>query len=204
MYPRMKLVTLPGVPAPSPWAACVADVLRRETLPPRASVLDVQPESGILAITAAKRGARSVTVVDPSRASALNVGLNARLNGVRIKTLRGNVETAIAGRRFDAIVSGAVACAEAADDDAPALLDRLVAAAPDALRPAGFLLVACGAGPSARFTIGALRAAGLDAEIVTSATDTAAQHHGVVAVRARMPARRVRQAWETEEHDITL
>jgi release factor glutamine methyltransferase len=203
-YPSVKLVTLPGVSAPSPWAACVAGVLRRETLPRRASVLDVQPESGILAITAAKRGARTVTAVDGSRSSTLSVRLNARLNGVRVKTLRCNMEKAIAGRRFDVIVSGAPGCAEDADDDAPGLLDRLVAAAPDHLRPGGFLLVACAAGPSARFTVGALRAAGLDAEVVTGAADVTAQRHGVVAVRARMPVPRVRQAWETEEHDIAL
>jgi hypothetical protein len=40
--------------------------------------------------------------------------------------------------------------------------------------------------------------------VVTGAADVTAQRHGVVAVRARMPVPRVRQAWETEEHDIAL
>lgn len=177
MYPRVKIVTLPGAPPPSPRAACVADALRRETLPLRASVLDVASGSGLLAITAARRGARSVTALDSGRVAALTLRLNARLNGVRLRVLRGNVDAGLAGRRYDVILSSA------ADPD------DLVAVAADHLRPCGFLLVACAAGPPARFALAVLRDAGLDAEIVTSPADLEADRHGTVVVRGRAPAR---------------
>lgn len=199
----MKLVTLPGVPGPSGCAACVADALRRETLPRRASVLDVGSGSGLLAITAAKRGARSVTALDGSRAARLSIRLNARLNGVRVKTLSSNIEAALAGRRFDVIVCGVDGSGHA-EVDAPALLDRIVAAAVDGLRPCGFLLVSCPAGRDATFAVSALRAAGVEADVVSSAADTRAQRHGVVVVRARMPARPPRPVWESAGHDVAL
>src|SRR3712207_1081887 len=98
-------MTLPGVFKPISDSEFLADVLREQTLPPRASVLDLCTGSGILALTAALRGARSVTAIDVSRRAVLTARLNARLNGVRVRALRGDLFNPVAGQRFDAIVS---------------------------------------------------------------------------------------------------
>jgi release factor glutamine methyltransferase len=151
----VHLVTLPGVFKPISDSRMLADALRRETLPPGSRVLDLCTGSGFLALTAALRGVRDVTAVDVSRRSLLTVRLNARLNGVRIRTLRGSLFEPVAGEAFDAIVSNPP-YVPAEDDELPtrgpqrawdagpdgrALLDRLLAEAPDHLRPGGCLLV---------------------------------------------------------------
>src|SRR5918997_450260 len=87
----VRLLTPPGVFAPISDSRFLADVLREQTLPPRATVLDVCTGSGILAITAALRGARSVTAIDCSLRAVLTTKLNARLNGVKVKALRGDL-----------------------------------------------------------------------------------------------------------------
>src|SRR5688572_19399385 len=102
---NLRLVTLPGVFRPISDSRFLADVLREQTLPPRASALDVCAGSGILAITAALRGARSVTAVDVSRRALLTTRLNARLNGVRVRTVRSDLFDGLGDQRFDAIVS---------------------------------------------------------------------------------------------------
>src|ERR671913_16144 len=66
----MRLVTLPGVFAPISDSRFLADCLREQTLPPRATVLDLCTGSGILAITAALRGAR-LGAVGPDRFDAI-------------------------------------------------------------------------------------------------------------------------------------
>src|ERR687895_1078166 len=101
----VRLLTLPGVFAPISDSRFLADVLREQTLPLRASVLDLCTGSGILAITAALRGARSVTAVDCSRRAVLTARLNARLNGVRVRALRGDLLEPLHGEELDLIVS---------------------------------------------------------------------------------------------------
>ena len=135
---------------------------------------------GLLAVVAAKRGARSVTTVCRSRSESVSARVNARLNGVRVRPVRGD---GVSGRMYDVIVSGS--------EDAGDLLD----VAADHLRPCGFVLVACDAGGPATFALAVLRDAGLDAEIVTSPTDVEARRHGAVVVRGRKPAR---PAWRAE------
>ncbi len=68
-------------------------------------MLDLCTGSGVLAIAAALSGAAEVTAVDVSRRAVAAVRLNARLNGVRVEALRGDLFTPVAGRRFDLIVS---------------------------------------------------------------------------------------------------
>src|SRR5918997_3801291 len=101
----VRLLTPPGVFAPISDSRFLADVLREQTLPPRATVLDLCTGSGILAITAALRGARSVTAVDVSRRAVLTVRMNARLNGVRVRAVRGDLFEAAGDQRFAAILS---------------------------------------------------------------------------------------------------
>src|SRR4051812_10040978 len=156
----------------------LVEALREQTLPPRASVLDLCTGSGVLAIAAALRGAREVTAVDLSRRAILTARLNGRLNGVRIRACRGDLFAAVGAARYGAIVSNppyvpgdppprsGIARAWEAGDDGRALLDRICAQAPAHLRPGGFILLVHSAVCGTEATLGALRAGGLDAEVV--------------------------------------
>lgn len=178
----------------------LAAVLREQTLPPRASVLDLCSGSGVLAITAARRGARSVTAVDRSLRAVVATKLNARANGVRVRTLRGDLYDPVGDQRFDAIV-----CNPPHDE---AVLDRVIDEAPDHLRPGGFLLVMSSSLLGTERTLAAMRDAGLhDAECLArrrgplgpltrnrvQPLEENGSHAGdVVVVRGRLPERR---AW---------
>lgn len=176
----MRLVTLPGVFRPISDSRFLADLLREQTLPPRASVLDLCTGSGILAVTAAMRGARSVTAVDVSRRALLTARLNARLNGVRVRTLRGSLFEPVGDHRFDAIVSNPPYVPSESDDlpdrgpqraweggrDGRLILDRLIEQAPDHLRPGGFLLLVSSSVLGTDRTLRGLTEGGLEAEVV--------------------------------------
>jgi len=156
----------------------LVDALRDQTLPPRASALDLCTGSGVLAVSAGLRGAREVTAVDLSRRALWATRLNARLNGVRVRAVRGDLFAPVAGRRFDAIVSNppyvpgidppdrGLARAWEAGDDGRALLDRICAEAPDHLRPGGFVLLVHSELVGIDATLGALRAGGLEADVI--------------------------------------
>ncbi|HSD76718.1 MAG TPA: HemK2/MTQ2 family protein methyltransferase [Solirubrobacteraceae bacterium] len=176
----MRLVTLPGVFSPISDSRMLADALREQTLPPHASVLDVCTGSGLLAVSAALRGARDVTAVDVSRRAVLTARLNARLNGVRVRALRGWLFEPVGGRRFDAIVSNPP-YVPADDDELPArgvrrawdagrdgrvLLDRLLDEAPAHLRPGGFLLVVHSSVIGRAETLRRMAAGGLEPDVV--------------------------------------
>ena len=175
----MKLVTLPGVFAPISDSRFLADCLREQTLPPRATVLDLCTGSGILAITAARRGARPVAV-DISRRAVLTVRLNAKLNGVKVRAVRGDLFDAVAPDRFDAIVSNPPYVpaereelptrgperAWDAGPDGRTVLDRIVREAPDHLRPGGFLLLVSSSVLGTDRTLAGLEQAGLDGEVI--------------------------------------
>ncbi len=172
----MRLLTPPGVFAPISDSRFLADVLREQTLPPRASVLDLCTGSGILAVTAAMRGARSVTAVDCSRRAVLTAKVNARLNRVKVKAVRGDLFEAVGDQRFDAIVSNPPYVPAETDDlptkglerawdagtDGRVVLDRLIEEAPDHLRPGGFLLIVSSSVLGTDLTLQAMRDAGLE------------------------------------------
>lgn len=175
----MRRVTPPGVFAPISDTWLLAAAMREQIVGPRATVLDVFTGSGALAIAAARRGARHVTAVDISRRAVLTARLNARLNGVRVEALRSDLFSAVSHRRFDVIVANppyVPTPGEVDDprgprrawdggDDGRALLDRLLAEAPEHLRPGGILLVVhsevCGIGR----TLEAMAAGGLEADV---------------------------------------
>lgn len=173
-------MTLPGVFRPISDSRFLADVLREQTLPPRASALDLCTGSGILAVTAALRGARSVTAVDVSRRAVATVRINARLNGVRVRAVRGDLFGAVGDQRFDAIVSNPPYVpsdedalptsgpqrAWEAGRDGRLILDRIVAGVDAHLRPGGFVLLVHSSVLGTERTIGDLRAAGLEAECI--------------------------------------
>lgn len=174
----MRLVTLPGVFRPRSDAWLLAAAMR-EHLPPAGAVLDLCTGSGVLAVAAARAGGR-VTAVDVSRRAIVCARLNARLNGVRIRALRGDLLAPVAGERFDAVVSNPPYL-PAADDHLPrhgaarawqagregrALLDRLCDEAPEHLRPGGTLMLVQSSVSGESATLERLRRAGLESEVV--------------------------------------
>jgi release factor glutamine methyltransferase len=173
----VRIVTLPGVFSPISDSWMLADALRRETLPPGARVLDVCTGSGLLAVTAALRGA-DATAVDVSRRAVLTARLNARLNGVHVRGVRGDLLDAVRGERFDCIVSNppyvpsprragrGASRAWEAGRDGRVLLDRICEDAPAHLRDGGVLLVVHSSLIGERETCERLRAGGLAAEVI--------------------------------------
>src|SRR3954467_15948337 len=114
----MRLVTLPGVFTPLSDSWMLARALCAKGRPGQ-SVLDLCTGSGAIAIAAARSGAGAVTAIDLSRRSALTVRINARLNGVRVRALRGALSPPVPGERFDFIVS-TPPYMPAEDDEIPA------------------------------------------------------------------------------------
>ena len=176
----MRLATLPGVFRPRSDSWMLADVLAEFTEPGR-TVLDPFTGSGILAVVAAKHGAEA-TAVDISHRAILCTRFNARLNGVRVQTLKASDRSALDGRRFDVIaanppylpgtrgpVTGAARAWEGGHDGRR-YIDRLCAEAPARLRPGGRLLLihssVCGEGA----TLERLQSAGLRARVVMRTT----------------------------------
>jgi release factor glutamine methyltransferase len=176
----------------------LADVLREQTLPPRASVLDLCSGNGVLAITAARRGARSVTAVDRSRRAVLATFLNARAARARVRALHGDLYEAVGDQRFDAIVAN-----PPQDDE---VLDRIIDEAAAHLRAGGFLLVMASSALGTERLIAAMRDAGLDgaecvarrrgalgpltrSRVQTREDPASAGEGDVVVLRARLPER---------------
>jgi release factor glutamine methyltransferase len=141
-------------------------------------VLDVCTGSGIVAVSAALAGA-DVTAVDVSRRAVLAAKLNARLNGVRVRALRGDLLAPVRDERFDLIASNppyvpdddarparGVERAWKAGLDGRAVLDRLCDEAPALLAPGGSLLLVQSSVCGERATIERLERNGLRAEVV--------------------------------------
>jgi release factor glutamine methyltransferase len=151
----MRIVTLPGVFRPISDTWMLAAALREHGLGPDTSVLDVCTGSGALAVCAAAGGAGRVTAVDISRRAVLSARINAHLNGVSVQARRSDLFAALAGERYDVIVSNPPYVPDPTDAlptrgrrrawdagrDGRALLDRVIAEAPEHLRPGGALLV---------------------------------------------------------------
>jgi release factor glutamine methyltransferase len=150
----VRVLTLPGVFRPISDSRLLADRMRQE-LAPGATVADVCTGSGVLAVAAALAGAGAVTAVDISRRAVLTTFLNARLNGVAVRALQGDLLSPLAGERFDLIVSNPPYLPAETDatptsgptrawdagHDGRALLDRLCDQAADHLKPGGALLI---------------------------------------------------------------
>jgi release factor glutamine methyltransferase len=181
----VRLVTPPGVFRPISDTWLLADALDGEDLAPTARVLDLCSGSGALAVRAALRGPREVTAVDVSRRAVATIRLNAALNGVKVRALRGDLLAAVPGERFDAIVSNppyvpapsgdlparGPARAWDAGRDGRALLDRVCERAPEHMRPGGVLLVVHSSLLGYDRTAELLSAGGLE-------VDVAAREHG--------------------------
>ena len=138
-------------------------------------MLDLCTGSGALAVTAALRGARAVTAVDVSRRAVLTARLNARLNGVRVRALRGDLFAPV--RRRALRRHRLQPALRAADDDelptrgaraapgtpaatAACCSTGSAAEAPEHLRPGGVLLLVHSSLIGEEATLDRLRAGG--------------------------------------------
>ena len=187
----------PGVFRPRSDTWLLAELIRAEEGIPGSAVLDVCTGSGALAVAAAQGGAREVTAVDVLRRAVLAARVNALINGVRLRALRGDLFVPVQGRRFDAIVSNPPYLPATHDElprrgptrawdagrDGRALLDRIIAGAPALLRPGGLVMLIQSTVAGLDSTLERLRAAGLsEAQVI-------ARRHGPLGplLRARAP-----------------
>jgi release factor glutamine methyltransferase len=174
----MRILAPPGVFRPRSDTWLLADHLRREPLVYEADVLDLCAGSGALAVTARLAGAARATAVDLSGRAVLAARLNGLLNGVRVRARRGDLFAAVAGERYDLIISNPPylpapdgsspqrrARAWDAGADGRLLLDRICAEAGSHLRPGGALLLVHSSVCDDAETLRRLREEGLDAEV---------------------------------------
>ena len=175
----MRLIALPGVFRPISDSRLLAECLRGE-LSPGAHVADVCTGTGLLAVTAALHGAGAVAATDRSRRAVFNARVNARLNGVAVHVVRGDLLEPLDGRRFDLIVSnppyvpaetdalpsGGPARAWDAGRNGRAVIDRLCDEAPGRLRPGGALLLVHSSVCGERSTIERLARHGLESDVL--------------------------------------
>lgn len=191
----MRLITIPGVFKPHSDSWMLADELRREPVLEGAQVLDVCTGSGVLAITAGQLGARSVTAVDVSRRAVLAARINARLNGVCLRAVKGNLFSPVQGRRFDLILSNPPYLPSASNETprrgasraweggfrGRLMIDRLCAEAAHHLTPGGVLLLVHSSFCSEHATIEALVERGFVVRVVL-------RHRGPLGPLARSRA----------------
>ncbi|MFE0547770.1 HemK2/MTQ2 family protein methyltransferase [Streptomyces sp. NPDC058891] len=174
---QVKLFALPGVYVPQRDTVLLQRALHRETLLPRAAVLDVGTGTGVLALAAASRGA-CVTAVDISWPAVWTARLNALLARTPVRVLHGDLTAPVAGCTFDLILTNppyvpepsvpprrGSARAWEAGRDGRQILDRICRDAPPLLRRGGVLLVVHSAISGVGTTLARIRDAGLAAEV---------------------------------------
>ncbi|MER6012425.1 HemK2/MTQ2 family protein methyltransferase [Streptomyces bluensis] len=188
-----------GVYRPQDDTRMLSRAMRREAITPRTEVLDLGTGSGVLAVEAARLGAR-VTAVDISWLAVAVARLNAFRNRQTMRVRHGDLVSAVPGRRFDLVVANppyvpspggaplrGPARAWNAGADGRLLLDRICDTAPAVMRSGGTLLMVHSELCGVAVTLSRLSGAGLDAEVVD---------------RARIPFGRVmrsRLAWLREQ-----
>ncbi|MEY2443019.1 MAG: release factor glutamine methyltransferase [bacterium] len=175
----MRVITVPGVFQPRSDTWMLVRAVRDHALAPGAKVLDLCTGSGVIGVAAAVRGA-AVTSVDISRRALFSAWLNARVNGVRVRTRRSNLFSAVDGERFDLVVANPPYL-PAADDELPrtgperawdagrdgrAVLDPICAMGPEHLADGGAMLVLHSSVCDVRRTEAALAAHGLEVDVV--------------------------------------
>ncbi|MBJ7455671.1 MAG: methyltransferase [Thermoleophilia bacterium] len=196
----MPIVRLPGVFRPVSDAQLLIDAIGREPLPPDATAVDLCTGTGVVAVAAARRGAR-VTAVDVSRRALFCARANGVLAGVRIDTARGDLFAPV-DRRVHLITANppylpapgpdeptprGAARAWEGGRDGREIIDRICADAWRHLRPGGAVLMVHSAIVGVRRTMAALQAGGLEPTVV-------ARHRGEMGplVRERAAALRAR------------
>jgi release factor glutamine methyltransferase len=174
---RVRGVVLPGVFRPRSDSWLLARAATRQALQPGARVLELCAGPAFAGVVAARSARGRLTTVDVSRRAQLNAWLNARLNGVPVRALRGDLLAPVAGERFDLILANppyvpgppppahGAARAWDAGADGRAVLDRICAAAPAHLAPGGTLLLVHSEIVGAAATLHAYTARGLAADV---------------------------------------
>ncbi|MFE7483663.1 HemK2/MTQ2 family protein methyltransferase [Streptomyces sp. NPDC057552] len=181
--------TLPGVYAPQHDTHLLLRALARETVRPGSDVIDLGTGSGLLAVAAARRGAR-VTAVDVARRAVLTARVNALLARQRVTVHRGDLTDPVPGRTYDLVLSNPPyvpsplgppprrgnSRAWDAGHDGRAVVDRICDAAPYLLRRGGALLMVHSDLTGTEATLRRLSRGGLWAEV----SDTASVPFGPV------------------------
>lgn len=175
----MRIFTPPGVFQPRSDTWMLADAVKTITLDPRAKVLDVCTGSGAVAIAAAIRGVREATAIDLHRLSAWTARFNARVNGVRVRALHGDLFEPVAGERFDLITANPPYVPSPPDipgekgdrawnagSDGRAIIDRLIDGLPDHLTADGRVLIVQSSVTGTSETLARLESVGLRPSIV--------------------------------------
>jgi len=175
----MRWIPVPGVFHPRSDTWLLADAARREPLAAGAHVLELCAGPALAGIAAAREHGGRLTTVDVSRRAAFSAAVNGRLNGVRVRALRGDLFEPVNGERFDLIVANppylpgaepprrGEARAWEAGEDGRVVIDRICEGASAHLAPGGVLLMVHSEVCDPEATLGRLRAGGLSAEVAT-------------------------------------
>lgn len=166
---------MPGVYRPQEDSRLLARAYGCAGPPPDAKVLDFCTGTGILAVTAAEAGAKSVTALDISPRAVFTARLNAWSRRLPIRALRGDLRVASLLGPFDVIVAnppyvpapcGALDPRWDAGPDGRAVVDPLCRAMPNLLRPGGFALIVHSEFTGVDSTLDMLREGGVKATVV--------------------------------------
>lgn len=158
---------------------------RNLMIAPGESVLEIGAGLGLAAVVAARAGARVVaTDVLPEAVEAIRV--NAALNGVTVDARVGDCYAPVDGERFDLVCTNppqmptppgrdrgdAVAAADNGGVDGWHLIDRVIAGAPEHLRPRGRLVFSIFAFLGRKKAFAKLEALGFTPSVVAQETQS--------------------------------
>ncbi|MDK1471952.1 class I SAM-dependent methyltransferase [Streptomyces sp. 549] len=175
----MLILKPPGVYATQEDTDLLVESLRNERLGPQSRVLDMGTGTGALAMAAARSGAGRVTATDASARAVLTARLNARLNGLRVRVVRGDLVPPDGADGFDLVLANppyvpspgvrlprrGPARAWDAGPDGRVFIDRICRGATDLLAPGGVLLMVHSALCGAEQTVELLGRAGMAASV---------------------------------------
>lgn len=177
----VRLLRLWGVYGPQGDSRLLHDALRKASVPVGARVLDVCTGTGLIAVEAARLGARQVQAVDTCYRAVLNARCNARLHRLPVRVEHGDFRSSRATeRRYDVVTANppyvpgpASADAERgrarawnAGPDGRRYLDLLCAMAPRLLTADGMMLLVHSTLCGPQRTLRLLGEAGLKASVV--------------------------------------
>lgn len=172
---------LPGVYRPQEDTFLLAGALRAvaeeggPTGPASGAVLDFCTGTGVLAMEAARLGARVVTAVDLSPRAVVTARLNAYSRGLAVRVVRGGLGEALLHGPFDVVIANPPYVPHDGTDadarwdagaDGRSVLDPLCRALPGLLAPGGTALVVHSEFSGVDATMEGLDAVGLDTRVV--------------------------------------